>query len=315
MISVTYDDGIGEYTKSIDELKDEDGNDVYPFLHVNEHIEEGTGIEIGEMAVPEGAWVTMKIEPEYGYQVKSFNLTGEDIKLGDTSVFSFRVGKGNFHIGAHVEEQEDDVKIDADIISNAAVELADGTLETGSARLSISEPEISSEKKEEFDNQAAKSGYEIESYLDIGLNQVFYQGTGNSDDVWAIPMEDLEDSATIYLQLEEGVSINDIEIIHNIHNGKDFEVLDVEVFDEEARVIKVNVNSFSNFAIAKKIKTAVTTPSTTTVKTTATNISSPKTGDPITDMIFIMMIVSAGLLLSMGTKKRLVEAIKRLKNK
>ena len=265
LISITYNDGTGEKTVNYEDLLDEYGNETVPFIHQNTAINVETGIEMSEMVVPEGSWVTMKIETKYGYQVKSFNLNGNDVRLGDTSVFSFRIGKGNFHIGAHVEKQEDEAKVKADAVSEAAVELADGTLDTGSARLEVADADVSTAKKAEFESEADEAGYEIESYLDLSLNQVFYKGTGNSDDVWANPMNDLDNPATISLALSDDIDPEDVVIIHNIHNGNEFEVIDTE-YIEEYNAISFETDSFSDFAIATKTEepTTPTKPDTPT---------------------------------------------------
>ncbi len=265
LISITYDDGKDEKTVNYEDLLDEDGNETIPFIHQNTAISFETGIEMSEMVVPEGSWVTMKIETKYGYQVKSFNLNGNDVRLGDTSVFSFRIGKGNFHIGAHVEKQEDEAKVKDDAVSEAAVELADGTLDTGSARLEVADADVSTAKKAEFESEADEAGYEIESYLDLSLNQVFYKGTGNSDDVWANPMNDLDNPATISLALSDDIDPEDVVIIHNIHNGNEFEVIETE-YIEEYNAISFETDSFSDFAIATKTEepTTPTKPDTPT---------------------------------------------------
>ena len=252
LLSITYDDGTGEHTVDYEDLLDENGNETLPFIHQSTNVGFETGIEMSEMVVPEGSWVTMKIETKYGYQVKSFECNGSDIRLGDTSVFSFRIGKGNFHIGAHVEKQEDEAKVKADVISDATVELAEGTLDTGSARLEVSDADINEAKATAFSDEASEAGYDIESYLDINLNQVFYKGTGNSDDVWANPMEDLDKAATITLTLEDGVGSEDVVLIHNIHDGEEFEVIEVDSYNPETNEITFKADSFSNFAIAKK---------------------------------------------------------------
>ena len=285
LLSITYDDGTGEKTVDYEDLLDENGNETIPFIHQSYNVNAETGIEMGEMVVPEGSWVTMKIETKYGYQVKSFNVTGEDIRLGDTSVFSFRIGKGNFHIGAHVEEQGDEAKVDADAVSDAAVELAEGTLDTGSARLEVADAEISDEKKAEFESLADEAGLEIETYLDLELNQVFYKGTGNPDDVWANPMNDLEGAATIALALSEDIDPEAVTIIHNIHNGEEFEIIETE-YIEEYNAIAFETDSFSDYAIATKSEnetTEETTSETTTEETTSETTTEETTSETTTE--------------------------------
>ncbi len=258
LLSVTYNDGTGEYTKTIDELKDENGNDLYPFLHYNEHKEEGTGIMCGEMVVPEGSWVTMKIEPEYGYQVKAFKLSGDDVRTAtESSIFSFRVGRGNFHIGAQVEETENDAKISADGVDAAMIELDDGVIDAGTARLYIDTPELDDEKQDAFMRVADENGLSLEDAFEISLDQVFFKGTGSTDDVWSFEMNDLENPGLIYLLLPSSYLGKKVSVVHNIHNGDDFEVIEAEVIPAselapgmEGAMVIFPADSFSTFALA-----------------------------------------------------------------
>lgn len=273
LLSVDYYDADPDYDfdanggyKHLDISGSEDDGEI-PYVHYQLD-REGVAasrvpVKTSEMVIPEGAWVTMKIEPYYGYQVVSFSVTEDDIKLNKNSdgasIFRFRVGIGNFHIGAKVEEVGNDVKVDnAENIQNAMVELADGTLETGTARLSVEDIEPDAAKKKKFEKIAEDAGYQIESYLDINLNQVFFQGTGNDEDVWEFPMEDLDQPAMIGFELSDqltGDKINagDFIIIHDIHDKGDFEVIETEVLEEGGRTgIGFEADSFSGYAIAKK---------------------------------------------------------------
>lgn len=292
LISVDFNDGDPNYDfnanggfKHLDINATEGEEEVYPYVHYQLDrmgtAASSTEVATSEMVIPEGAWVTMKIEPHYGYQVKSFSGVGQDdIDLGGTSVFSFKVGKGNFHIGAQVEEQEDEVKVASDAIAGGEVELAEGTLETGSARLQVEDANVSAAKETAFESEAEDSGYEIDSYLGISLDQVFYKGTGNSDDVWANSMEDLENAATISLTLDGDLDGDDVAIIHNIHNGDEFEVIDAE-YDADTKTITFPTNSFSDFAIATKA--ASTSEDTTDTSTTETTTTEATTEAPSTE--------------------------------
>lgn len=294
LLSVTYDDGTGEQTKSFEEMQTMGA----PYLQYKVGVDNSTGANMGEMFLPEGSWVTMKIEPEYGYQVKSFSVNGNDVRTGDESVFSFKIGKGNFHIGARVEKQEDEAKVSAkDVsISGADVTLADGTLERGSARLYVEDAKIASDKAAAFESYATSTGTKIDSYVDIHMDQVFFKGTGNDDDVWANPMNDLNDAATIKLKLDD-YSGEDIVLLHNVHDGDNFEEIPL-TYNAADGTYEGKVTSFSNFAIAKK--TATTTAATPTTPTQNVLVAkSPKTDD-ITNIIYWIMMGIGAVIVVFG---------------
>lgn len=58
------------------------------------------------------------------------------------------------------------------------------------------------------------------------------------------------------MHLADTVNPDDIVIIHNIHNGEDFETISVDSYDSEMNTITFKTDSFSTYAIA----TAVTSP-------------------------------------------------------
>ena len=296
LLSVEYDDGTGKHKLDLT-----DPNVVIPsFIQFNVHVEEETGIECGEMVVPEGSWVTMRIVPKYGYQVDSFNVNGDSMKLGGVSEFSFLVKKGNFHLSANVIEQEDEVKINTNGIENASLELAEGTLDTGTARLSISDVDLSDEKKAAFAQFASGNGLTLGQTFDITLYQVFFKGQGNSDDVWAFDMEELNDPAYIYFLLPNDINLENLYIVHNIHNGDEFELIKPEIIEIDGmKIVKFPADSFSTYALAEG--SAETVPDDNSKKTDTTGSKTDKqnktsttakqTGDETPIAIFVTLMI------------------------
>ena len=233
-------------------------NDLYPYAHFQmnrpSRMASEDEIPCSEMVIPTDSWVTMKIVPEPGYQVKSFEINGNSVKVGaEASVFSFKVSKGNFHIGAHVEQQTNDSKVDSKVVKGAALlEISDEDLDAGTARLYVSDSDLTEEKQAEFEAEAAEEGLTIEDILDISVAQVFFKGTGDPDDVWANPKEDLEEPALLGIQLEGDYTGKDVEFIHNIHDGEAFETIEPVEFDRANNIAYVEADSFSSYAIATK---------------------------------------------------------------
>ena len=122
------------------------------------------------------------------------------------------------------------------------------------------------------------------------MDQVFFKGTGNDDDVWANPMNDLTQAASVKLKLDD-YNGEDIVLVHNIHNGTDYEEIPL-TYNAADGTYEGKVTSFSNFAIAKKTATATTTTPTTPTQSVLV-AKSPKTDD-ITNIIYwIMMGIGA----------------------
>ena len=193
--------------------------------------------------------VTLQIIPEYGYQVKYLSSNGFALTAGDDiSTFTFEVGKGNFHLGAEVVPVADEVITTSESVKTGNIEIDSNEISNGSVRLSVDDVKINDEKKLEFEKQA--EGYTVSNYLNISLNQVLFKGT--ADDVWSNELEDLSKEALISLQLSEDIDPENTVIVHNIHDGKDYEVIKIEKYDSATKTITFKTKSFSNYAIATK---------------------------------------------------------------
>lgn len=209
----------------------------------------------GSAVLPVGAVVTVKLVPEYGYQLTAFGINGSDFGTGDEqSIFTFEIKPGNAHLGAHFTSVEDRVTSSSDTVTNGSIELG-SALSGGSAQLEISDAkkELSNEKMDAF--EAAAGNYTITDYVNLDLYNVYYKGSTNADDVWKNEVDTLEDDAIISVSLADSplagiVDASNIVIIHNIHNGEDFETIPVDSYDSETNTITFKTDSFSTYAIA-----------------------------------------------------------------
>lgn len=313
LVSAQLDLGNGETEMwdlgGIEDTGAEVKNDLYPYAHFQmnrpSRMASEDEIPCSEMVIPTDSWVTMKIVPEPGYQVKSFEINGNSVKVGaEASVFSFKVSKGNFHIGAHVEQQTNDSKVDSKVVKGAALlEISDEDLDAGTARLYVSDSDLTEEKQAEFEAEAAKEGLTIENIVDISAAQVFFKGTGNPDDVWANPKEDLEEPALLGIQLEGDYTGKDVEFVHNIHDGEAFETIEPVEFDRANNIVYFEVDSFSSYAIATKPITAETPKDETKEATKEATVTPAKKAEvkstkPATADNFNIMLIGAIAIVS-----------------
>lgn len=209
----------------------------------------------GGAVLPVGAVVTVKLIPEYGYQLTSFGINGGDFVTGDEqSVFTFEIKPGNAHLGAHFTPVKDKVTSSSDKVTSGSITLRSG-LSGGSAQLEISDAknELSGEKLAAF--EVAAGNYTITDYLNLDLYSVYYKGSTDADDVWKNEVDTLDNDATISVSLADSplagtVDPSDIVIIHNIHNGVDFETIPIDSYDSKTNTITFKTDSFSTYAIA-----------------------------------------------------------------
>ena len=289
---------LGERELGPGEYYQEYGDGDFEYGYLTKLNNKAVSYDAGSMVVPDGATVTMKIIPEYGYQVTSFGINGNAIITGDNiSEFSFVIGKGNFHLGAEVTKVDDKVKSTIDGIKGGTITIAEGEFDSGSVMLSVAESNPTEEKTEEF-NKNVPEGYEIAGYMDISLAQVFYKGS--EENVWSVDKEDLNNTAKIELELEEDVPLENSVLVHNVHDGDEFETIELD-YDSTTKKMSFDADSFSKYALAVKVPTeeipTETTSEPTTEEnaeeTTETKASNPFTGDNIVKFVAIFAI--AGL--------------------
>lgn len=212
----------------------------------------------GGMTLPIGATVTLRLLPEAGYQLTSFGINGGQFEPQENvGEYTFEIRPGNGHLAAHFTEVEDEVNAEAEAIESGSIELSDGEIDSGTARLDVKDVDLTDEEIAEFENAA--EGYNVSTFLDISLFQTTYKGS--LTDAWDDQINELRHSATITLQLEEGVDGNEIVIVHQKHDGT-YEVIPT-VYDPVAHTITFSTSSFSNYAIASR---------------TVANAGSPETG-------------------------------------
>lgn len=227
----------------------------------------------GNLTLPGESEVTMRVVPEYGYQVTSVN-GGEDFVTNDAGVSEFTLVLHNGEAGyfqATVEEVDNVVDAMSEKVKAGEITLgenANNDIQSGTVVLSVEDVDLGEDKIAEFEDRATEAGdYKITSYLDINLTKVLYKGT--AEDVWAEQIHHLTDKALITLQLEDGVDGNNIVIVHNIDDGEEFEIIPIESYDPVTNTITFYTDSFSNYAIAAKTVNSPETGSLTDADTGA----------------------------------------------
>lgn len=317
LVGVEYVDATGTTVKKkLSELRDDGIMDVGPtqkyhnYSTTDNYVEFGTLVELngaepgfdeGSMVVADGTKVTLRIVPEYGYQVTAFTINNQDVVTGDNvSEFTLTIHGGNQHIGARVTKVDNDVKATATEVNaeNSGIILGEGTLDSGTARLSIADAKLTEAKTTAFEEQVAKleetSGeeYEIAAVFDINLNQVFYKGNEGSDVWYGESLEELENPAALELSLND-INMEGAVLVHNIHDEANFEVIEARGGNTETNTKVYPVDSFSTYAVVTRKNAAATTEDTTeSEKTESKNV---KTGDYI--LIACTVFVAASLIL------------------
>lgn len=215
------------------------------------HFDDNAEAEMKSAVLPYGAELTVKIIPDYGYQLVSFGVNGGRFATSEeVGVYTFTVQRGNFHLAAKSVEIGDEVDAESsEDISAGSITLAPDELEQGTAVLTVTDVEdrLDEEQKAAFEDIA--EDFEIVSYVDLDLEEVVYQGSTDKDKRWETEISELGAKATVSLAMTEALGDNEVVVLHE-HNGV-YEVLEAGV-DANSNSVLFETNSFSNYAIATK---------------------------------------------------------------
>ena len=204
----------------------------------------------GFAVVEPGNKVVFEFTPEYGYQLTSVKANGMALEAQDTvNQYSFIMPDTNVHFQAIFTKTKDVVKANSTKVSSGSIDVND-VLIYGSAELTINDVELSNDKIKDLKDQAPE--FEVSNYLDIDFYNIFYKGKDDSEDVWSNKIDELDKFVTISIKLEDGVDGNDIVIVHNVHDGDEYEVIKIDDYDPETNTITFKTKSFSNYAIASR---------------------------------------------------------------
>ncbi|MBR6033317.1 MAG: hypothetical protein IKP28_00960 [Clostridia bacterium] len=240
----------------IKEVFDENGNvvDKAEYLGSWNGSEQDRGVgenHFGYVVIKPGYHVIFEFVPEYGYQLTDIRVNGQSIGCGDrVNEFEFEMPDANVHFDAEFTEKDNVVKTNSNKVSHGTIDLDEDTIDAGTVQLTVNDIDLDEDKIKEYE-EAAKD-YKIANYLDIDLYQIFYKGKDDSEDVWSNKIDALDKEVTIAIKLEDGVDGNDIVIVHNLHDGDEYEIIEIESYDKETNTITFKTSSFSGYAIASR---------------------------------------------------------------
>ena len=246
----------------------------------------------GWASVIPGSKVILKLKPDYGYQLTSIKINDEMLVAGkEQSTFEYTMPNTNVHISGVFEKVDDKVNAKSDKVKSGIIKIGESEIDSGSVILSVDDVTLSKDQIANFEKKANE--YEISSYLNISLDKVLYKGTAS--DVWATELKNLNNEATITLQLEKGMDGDEVVLVHEKHDGT-YEIIPT-AYNSETNMITFKTSSFSNYAIASK--TAVNIENTKTEENNpdkVLNNSNPITGDSIVKYIVLFAIALLGLI-------------------
>ena len=204
----------------------------------------------GTLGAPEDATVTVKIMPDFGYQLTSDEINDGDITLSaqdDEGVYTFSMLGEDAYLDVDFEAAEDIVVSNSpDIASGSITRGDDDALDNGTLRLTVDEL-TDEEAKAELDENASKG--KIVAYMDLTMESIVNQA--DEDSAWAEQVSTLNNAVTINLVLGDDVANDDAKSYYVLreHDGE-FQQAPAD-YDADTKTVSFKSNAFSNYAIVE----------------------------------------------------------------
>lgn len=276
----------------------EDVNDFHdiPFAN-NPGDEKG-----GHIAVETGRKVTIKLIPDYGWQVAGLTLNGGEKLTPDddnVSTFTFVMGDSNIHLKGLFEKASDEIKIDkGNTVKSVSIFNGENAVASGNLALTVSDKTSYDSQKE----QAVAEGAVYVSAVDFTLQQLVSKGNGSA---WVSDVTEFEKPVTLNVSIDDYDENYDYIVIRN-HNG---EITKLDTTANEG-TISFETNRFSTYVILKKEKSGAGQDSSDTAESGVDagigEIKNSMTDSPVTGyddmaglyvcLMFMSVLVSSAVL-------------------
>lgn len=198
----------------------------------------------GHFAADPGAKITIKLTPDYGYQLSGVQLNGGATLEAqkDVSTFTFTMPDTSVHFKGIFTKSEDAVVTTGNTVKNAAI--ANGANATNSGNLELKVSDNTNY------NTAAVTALVSDAVaaeaVDLSLNQVVSKGNGTN---WETGITEFDKPITLSLTLKDYDANYDYTVVRN-HNGK-LTALNTTAING---TVSFATNQFSTYVIVKKEK-------------------------------------------------------------
>lgn len=206
----------------------------------------------GHFAADPGAKITIKLTPDYGYQLSGVQLNGGATLEAqkDVSTFTFTMPDTSVHFKGIFTKSEDAVVTTGNTVKNAAIANGANATNSGNLELKVSD-------NTNYNTAAATalvSDAVAAEAVDLSLNQVVSKGNGTN---WETGITEFENPITLSLALKDYDANYDYTVVRN-HNGK-LTALDTTAING---TVSFATNQFSTYVIVKKEKSKTSVYST-----------------------------------------------------
>lgn len=200
----------------------------------------------GHIAVEAGKQVTVRLTPDYGYQLKGVSLNG-GVTLApqdEVSTFTFTMPDTNVHFKGIFTQTQDEIKTSGTKVSSASVENGANAAPSGNLRLTV----------EDSDANTTNALAQVENAVsaeavNLTLDQIVSKGDGTN---WENPVTQFDQPVKMKLQVADYDTAAGYEVVRE-HNGN---LTNLPTSVSEDGTLTFETNQFSTYFIVKIAKKA-----------------------------------------------------------
>lgn len=200
----------------------------------------------GHIAVEAGKQVTVRLTPNYGYQLKGVSLNG-GVTLApqaEVSTFTFTMPDTNVHFKGIFTQTQDEINTTGTKVSSASVENGANAAPSGNLRLTV----------EDSDANTTNALAQVENAVsaeavNLTLDQIVSKGDGTN---WENPVTQFDQPVKMKLQVADYDTAAGYEVVRE-HNGN---LTKLTTSVSENGTLTFETNQFSTYFIVKTAKKA-----------------------------------------------------------
>ena len=199
----------------------------------------------GHLAVKRDDVVTIKLIPDYGYQLSGASINGVTLApQTEVSTFTFKMPDTNVHFKGIFTQTSDEINTSATKVSSASFENGANAAPSGNLRLTVAD------SNEDTTNALAQVANAVSAEaVNLTLDQIVSKGNGNS---WETPVTQFSQPVKMKLQVADYDTAAGYEVVRE-HNGN---LTKLTTSMSEDGTLTFETNQFSTYFIVKTAKKA-----------------------------------------------------------
>ena len=199
----------------------------------------------GHLAVKRDDVVTIKLIPDYGYQLSGASINGVTLApQTEVSTFTFKMPDTNVHFKGIFTQTSDEINTSATKVSSASFENGANAAPSGNLRLTVAD------SNEDTTNALAQVANAVSAEaVNLTLDQIVSKGDGTN---WENPVTQLDQPVKMKLQVADYDTAAGYEGVRE-HNGN---LTKLTTSVSENGTLTFETNQFSTYFIVKTAKKA-----------------------------------------------------------